>query len=215
MSRSKISSPFLSSRASMILRASSSVFRFHLFKVCALSRREGSPLYEGGCFASLNKTPRSGAEKSFVYTAPVGFSSLLNRYTESTLAVPSTSIVAASSRRVVLLRSAEDASALTRATVRCGEKARGSGANPRWAQADSTSRNTASNSVEAWAPTHKMRARLKLGKEPKPPIWISKAGMESTEAQIARASSSTLAGEMSPRNFRVRWMFSAGVQRMC
>src|SRR5215213_7864318 len=57
------------------------------------------------------------------------------------------------------------------------------------------------------------RGRFKLGKEPSPFKWRSKQLNKSNSARSIWESNSTLDGETSPRNFRVKCIFSIGTQR--
>ncbi len=142
------------------------------------------------CSADLSRRyDFNGAEKSFVYTAPSRFKSLLNRYTESTRTASSESIVAASSARRIFCASAADASCRTRPIVRCGE-IRAFRIHTRAERRRIRSRATTPPALP-WSPTHKTRARFTSGKEPMPPTSTSNAGTESACARRVEVSAST------------------------
>jgi hypothetical protein len=132
MSSSRMSSPFLSSRVSMILCASSSAFRYHLFMSLRavipwhrppgqvwrsnlqISEGIASPIRARNDICYFLKC----AENNFVYSGPVGFKSLLYKCTEFTLAVPSESIVDSSNALRILCWSSTGMFCRTRPIVR-------------------------------------------------------------------------------------------------
>ena len=148
----------------------------------------------------------NGAENNFVYIAPVGLSSLLYRCIESTLAVPSESILISFNVLWIFVWSDDETPRLTRPIVRCGLKGRDSTLKPTLPQADSTPRWSASNSAEAWILINRTRTRFELGKEPSPLMWMSNAVWESACVCSIWVKVSTSAGDTSPRNFSVRWI---------
>jgi hypothetical protein len=118
----------------------------------------------------------NGAEYNFVYTEPLGFSSLLYRCKESTLAVPSESIFTYSKVFRIFDWSEAVITRLTRPIGRCGLKGRDSGLKPTLVQSDSKPLWSASNSAGAWTLINRTRARFELGKEPRLFMLMSNAG---------------------------------------
>lgn len=94
--------------------------------------------------------------------------------------------------------------------VKWGEKLRSSRVNPRRTVSSSIPCCNAINSWGTSVPIQITRGRSGLGKAPIPPTLISHGGKFPASSTRLFSRKPRLARDTSPRNLRVRWIFSTG-----
>lgn len=102
----------------------------------------------------------------------------------------------------------------TRPIVRCGRKGRASVSPQGWVASHTRSWSRVSAARSPVTPTHNTRGLRSPGKLPLPLAAREKAAIPAAARRTAASSAGTAWSEISPTKRNVRWIWSAGVQRM-